>query len=130
MGEVPPLRLDGCRLLVVEDEYIVASDLAFCLGGFGAQVVGPVGTVRHALEILVKQGERLDGAVLDLNLNGEPAYPVADALIARGIPFVFATGYDDLVIAPAYAAIPRCAKPVDKSRLAELLAVGCAQPRR
>jgi CheY-like chemotaxis protein len=84
--------LHGRRLLVVEDEYLVAADLTESLEEMGAQVVGPVGSVEAALEKVRTDGHRLDGAVLDVNLRGERVYPVAEALAAHGVPFVFTTG--------------------------------------
>src|SRR5918997_490361 len=87
----------------------------------GVRVVGPVGSVDEALALVEAEG-RFDGAVLDLNLGNDRAYPVADALLARGVPFVFATGYGREVIPAAYAEVPRCEKPIEMSALAKLLA--------
>ena len=109
--------LAGCRLLLAEDEFLMAEDVSGDLLARGAEVVGPVASVAEALAV-VRAGGRLDGAILDLNLQGELAYPIADALIERGVPIVFATGYDRDVIAPPYRAIPRCEKPVTAARLA------------
>jgi CheY-like chemotaxis protein len=113
--------LKGRRVLVVEDEYLIAIDLASALEDAGAEVVGPTGTVAGALELLEKHGGHLDGAVLDVNVGDERVYPVADALAARGVPFVLATGYDETSVPVAYASAPRIEKPVDKSRLMRLL---------
>jgi len=109
------------RLLVVEDDYMLADDLASWLGALGAEVVGPVGCIHDALALIVGNG-RLDGALLDINLRGERVFPVADALAARRVPFVFTTGYDRVAIPPSYAAIPVCTKPTDARRLAQCLA--------
>lgn len=111
----------GRRVLVVEDEYFLADRLARDLCALGAEVVGPVPSVDDALD-LVEGGARLDGAVLDINLQGEMVYPVADALRARGVPFVFATGYDRTSIPAPYREVPRCEKPVDAQRIAAALA--------
>ncbi|MGF1627658.1 MAG: response regulator [Alphaproteobacteria bacterium] len=118
----------GKRLLVVEDEYLVATDLACALEAMGVMVVGPAGTVEDALDLVESDGGRLDGAVLDINLRGERVYPVADALTARGVPFVFATGYDMATVPETYAQVPRCEKPVDRARLTRLLSLN-RQPR-
>src|SRR3978361_396791 len=87
-------QLGGRCLLVVEDEDVVAADLAAALELLGAEVVGPAGSVEEALTLVENEGGRLDGAVLDINLRNERVYPVADVLAARGGPFVFTTRYD------------------------------------
>lgn len=112
--------LAGRRLLIVEDEYFLADDLASTLRAEGAEVVGLASNVDAALEMLESAGV-IDGAVVDLNLQGEMAYPVADALRAQNIPFVFATGYDLTAIEPGYRDLPRCEKPVKAQRIAQLL---------
>src|SRR5947209_12622044 len=117
MSKAAGLDLAGRRLLVVEDEYIVASDLAHALEDAGAEVVGPAGSVREALQFVQRDGGRLNGAVLDVNLRDERVYPVADALADLGVPFVLVTGYDETSILDAYAGAPRCEKPIDKQRL-------------
>lgn len=122
MREAPFEALRGRRLLIVEDEYTIAADLAHALADRGADVVGPVGSVADALALIAAE-ERLDGAVLDLNLRNDRVYAVADALVARGVPFVFATGYGREVIPDAYAQVPRCEKPVETSALAKQLAL-------
>ena len=121
MAEPRPDALRGRRLLVVEDEYLIAASLARELEGRGAEVVGPAGSVRDALALVEAAGGRLDGAVLDINLRGERVYPVADALAALGVPFVFVTGYDARVIPDAYAGVPRCEKPVSPALLSRVL---------
>lgn len=112
--------LEGRRLLVVEDEYFLAENMVSGLTERGAEVVGPVGDIDDALD-LIEDSERLDGAVLDLNLRGEMAFPVADALLERGIPFVFATGYDSASIPPRYKGVLRCEKPVNVPKIARAL---------
>ncbi|MDQ0995220.1 CheY-like chemotaxis protein [Phyllobacterium ifriqiyense] len=113
--------LEGKRLLVVEDEYLIAIDLAYFLEGLGAEIVGPAGSVEDALE-LVASHDGLDGAVLDINLRGRRVFPVADALASRNVPFVFTTGYDALVVPDEYESVPRCEKPIDQRLLASLIA--------
>ena len=109
------------RILVVEDEYLVAQDLADDLRALGAEVVGPLPSVQQALDA-VNSDPELDGAILDINLRGRMIFPVADQLAARHIPFFFTTGYDDGVIPDRYAAVPRCEKPVTAPRLKQALA--------
>lgn len=82
----------GLRVLLVEDEYLLADHLADVLASIGSTAVGPAGSVGHALE-LIRRAPRIDAAILDVNLDGERVYPVADMLRERGIPFVFSSGY-------------------------------------
>ncbi|WP_064706370.1 response regulator [Rhizobium bangladeshense] len=112
--------LVGRRLLIVEDEYLIARDLVQLLRNDGAEVIGPVATVDAALD-LIDETPSLDGAVLDINLQGEMAYPIADVLTKRGVPFVFATGYDDAAILGRYRDVPRCEKPVAILKIAQSL---------
>lgn len=112
--------LTGRNLLVVEDEYFLADDLAAKFRARGASVVGPAASVDEALELL-DGGAAVDGAVLDLNLQGEKAFPIADLLLARNVPFVFATGYDASAIPERFAGVKRCEKPVDAGKLARAL---------
>ncbi len=107
------------RVLVVEDEFFLADDMAEALRALGAEVVGPAPTRDLAMSLLA--GERVDAAVLDINLRGETIFPVADALRARGVPFVFATGYDEAATPPAYRNVPRWEKPFDPEELVRAL---------
>ena len=116
----PDLTLKGRRILVVEDEYMMAENLRQDLEKVGAQLVGPVPSVADALKILA-QADALDGAILDVNLRGEQAFPVADALRERGVPFVLATGYEQWALPETYKDVPRCDKPVDMRHLARAL---------
>lgn len=112
--------LSGRTILIVEDEYFLAQDLARELEGAGALIVGPASNVEDALD-LVEETASLDGAVLDVNLQGVMVYPVADALRQRGVPVVFITGYDAGHIPPAYRDIAFYQKPVASQVIAEIL---------
>jgi DNA-binding LytR/AlgR family response regulator len=114
-------RLRGRRLLVVEDEYLIAADLTASLESLGVEVIGPAASVEEALSFIENNYGRLDGAVLDINLRNERVYPVADALTALGVPFVFTTGYDAAAVPAAYARAPRCEKPIDETQLVRWL---------
>jgi DNA-binding LytR/AlgR family response regulator len=114
-------RLRGRRLLVVEDEYLIAADLTASLESLGVEVIGPAASVEEALSYIENNYGRLDGAVLDINLRNERVYPVADALTALGVPFVFTTGYDAAAVPAAYARAPRCEKPIDETQLVRWL---------
>ena len=117
--------LRGRRILVAEDEYFIADEVAEALAEAGAEVVGPAATV-EAAQALARAEERLDGAVLDANLGGAMIWPVLDALTARGVPVVLATGYDAGVIPKAHADLPRCEKPVAARDVLRALARGVA----
>ncbi|MBN9073127.1 MAG: response regulator [Rhizobiales bacterium] len=109
------------RILVAEDEYLLADELRMELTDAGAVVLGPVGTVGRAAD-LVQRETRIDGAILDVNLGGEMVYPVADLLVGRDTPFVFTTGYDASAIPSRYDHVPRYEKPVSMVELMEALA--------
>lgn len=98
------------RILVVEDEYLIATTLSDQLEGAGSIVVGPVASVETAIKAIESNPE-IDAAVLDFNLGGAMAYPVADALLARNIPFVFTSGYEDGALRNRYPQIRNCPKP-------------------
>ncbi|MBD8678349.1 response regulator [Sphingomonas sp. CFBP 13720] len=104
-------QLEGCRILVVEDEYLIADDLRLALIDAGADVLGPVPTVTAAQSVLAAES-RIDAALLDINLGGTMVFDLADALEARSVPFVFATGYDESAIPERFSAVPRLEKPV------------------
>ena len=114
--------LQGRRVLLVEDEFLIASDLVRLLRQQGAEVLGPASSVRAALDLLQTAVQGPDGAVLDVNLRGEMAFPVADALHARGVPFVFATGYTADMIPARYASVPCCEKPFEGPEIVRALA--------
>lgn len=109
---MPDRTLQDCRVLVVEDEYLLADELETELAGAGAAVLGPVGTVQDAIACIEAEAT-IDGAILDANLRGEMVFPAADLLLERGVPFVFTTGYDASVFPPRFGHIVRCEKPVN-----------------
>jgi ActR/RegA family two-component response regulator len=84
-------QLAGKRALIVEDDNVLAMHLAGELAAQGATVIGPAATVAEALDVIASS--ELDVAIVDINLGGKAAFPVADALADRRVPFVFATGY-------------------------------------
>lgn len=113
---VADMSLHGCRILVAEDEYMLADELAQELDDRGADVIGPAPTVEQAIG-LARATERLHGAILDVNLGGALVYPVAEVLHDRGVPIVFTTGYDADVVPAQFAGVPRCEKPVNIRRV-------------
>jgi DNA-binding NtrC family response regulator len=114
------LSLSGCTILVVEDEYLLADDLCSELADRDATVVGPAATVEQGVALLEESGD-LNGAILDVNLRGEPVFPLADALMARNVPFVFTTGYDASAIPERFDHVSRCEKPVHIGRVVEAI---------
>ena len=112
-------RLTDRRILVVDDMYFLADDIATALRGAGAVVVGPASSGAAALSLLAS--ERVDAAVLDINLHGDVVYPVADVLMARGKPFVFASGYGRASIPAAYRNVRLWEKPFDTGALVRSL---------
>lgn len=111
--------ISGRRVLVVEDEVLVSWVAQDMLADLGCVVVGPASSVEQALATIASTA--LDAAVVDINLNGHLSYPVADALIARGVPFVFVTGYDRGGIPEAYRVHPVLQKPLARGVLAEAI---------
>lgn len=109
------------RILIVEDEYLIAQDLADEVQRLGFEVVGPVGRLDDAVD-LVDRETGIDAAFLDVNLNGERVYAVADRLIARDVPVVLMTGYDESTIPDHYASIDSFTKPVTRGMLRSALA--------
>jgi CheY-like chemotaxis protein len=112
--------LSGRRILIIEDEHLVAEALSRALRLSGAVIVGPAATVEQALE-LTRATRCIDGALLDINLRGVPGYVVADALVARSVPFVFATGYGTSSIPERYRHIATLQKPFDPEQVAAAL---------
>jgi DNA-binding LytR/AlgR family response regulator len=95
----------------------VAQVVIDLLENAGAEVIGPIGSVNEALSLIADNNQRFDGAVLDVNLRGSKSYPIADALAARSIKFVFATGYGADALDAQYRRYPRCEKPFDQTAL-------------
>jgi CheY-like chemotaxis protein len=116
-----PAALSGLRLLVVEDEALIALMLKHMLDDLDCTVVAVAGTLTEAVE-LVQRGADVDAAVLDVNLGGgQRVYPVADLLAEKGVPFVFATGYGSDGIDPRFRGVPVISKPFQQNMLAMLL---------
>ena len=108
--------LEGVRVLVVEDEYLVAVLIEQILESAGCIVMGPVARILEALDAV--NDDDYDAAVLDVNLAGERINPVADALSERDVPFMFVTGYGANALPSEYAERPHICKPF---RMAELI---------
>ena len=112
--------LSGRRVLLIEDEYFLADDLAKAVTALGADVVGPVADVEEALRMCSKEAPP-DIAVLDINLKKRMIFPVAHELRSRGIPFIFISGYDREIVPDEFRDIVLLRKPIDNSAVAAAL---------
>lgn len=111
--------LKDLRILVVEDEFLVALEIERMIADLGCRVVGPVSSLEDALALA--RSEAIEGGILDVNVGGERIDPVAEALIARDIPFILSTGYTSSGISAELRDRPRLSKPFDDLQLAELM---------
>ena len=102
--------LAGRRVLVVEDEMMIAMLVEDMLGELGCAVVGPAHAVATALELASGEAE-IDAALLDINLGGQPVFAIADALRARGVPTIFSTGYGESGLRDVDRGAPVLQKP-------------------
>ncbi|MFN3354161.1 MAG: response regulator [Brevundimonas sp.] len=120
--------LSGRRVLIVEDESLVAMLIETILEDLGCQPVGPMSSIDEALEHL-KDGPELDAALLDVNLSGRQVFPVAEALDEKGVPFVFSTGYGEGGLPDRWRDRPTIQKPFTEAGLRQALyrAMGVAE---
>jgi CheY-like chemotaxis protein len=112
--------LSGRRLLVVEDEMMVLMLMEDILSDLGCESVTVAANVKQALALV--NAQLFDAAMLDVNLNGDKSFPIADALAARDVPFVFATGYGIDALTDNYRDRPHLAKPYSRKDVEEILA--------
>lgn len=115
-----PGALHHKSILIVEDDYILAKDLARQLDSEGARVIGPLPTVQAAFSMLTS-GEVVSSAVLDVKLGDGLVFPLADELQRRGVPFIFATGYEPDIIPARHIDSPLLRKPLDPATLVNAL---------
>jgi len=129
MTTLPPAggSLQGLRVLVVEDDYFIASEICTALRREGAAIIGPAPDLETGLATIRR--ELLDCAILDINLHGQLAFQIAAELRTRGIPSIFATGYDDSVIPENLADALRLEKPIDLTALLRAVASACPSVR-
>ena len=113
--------LSGRRVLVVEDELLVAMLLEDIVADLGAVLVGPATRIPKALEICEDASVGIDVAILDVNVGGSSVFPVADALTRRGVPFVFATGYGQGGLPDAWRDHPTLPKPFNQGQVEKAL---------
>jgi DNA-binding NtrC family response regulator len=116
-GDKP--SLEGRRILVVEDEFLLALEVEAALASFGCLVAGPFAKLGKAM--VAARATRLDGAVLDINLNGEMVYPLAELLDLAGVPFVFLTGYVPSDLPERFRRFRRLQKPLHAETLRRII---------
>lgn len=110
----------GRHILIVEDEFLIADELREAFEELGAVVVGPVATVEAALTIIGSR-KRIDAATIDVTLGRAKAFPVAEVLLERGLPFVLLTGYSDQALPDNLRDVPKCEKPFDMRKIVQAL---------
>lgn len=116
---VPRADLSGMSILVVEDEFYLAADIAEQIERLGGTVLGPC---PDALAGVAELDSSPHFAIVDINVGQGPSFEMAEALTKRGVPFLFLTGYDAATIPSEFAHIERIAKPADTSRVIEAIA--------
>ncbi len=126
-GDAAPAGLVGRRVLVVEDDWLLASEIANVLEAANCMVIGPAPTVAMALA-LVEGDPALDAALLDINLQGQVSYEVADLLRARGVRFAFVTGYPKTMLPRRFSDVPLYEKPFEPGRVLSGLLADDAEP--
>ena len=117
--------LKGARVLIVEDEYFLADDLARALRDAGGEPIGPVGTIDQAEDLVDR--ERLDAAILDLNLRGTMASEFIERLAATGLPCLIVSGYGDDALPASVSGVARVEKPISPASVVETLAAELAR---
>ncbi|WAJ29440.1 response regulator [Antarcticirhabdus aurantiaca] len=115
-----PMNLSGKRILIVEDDYFIAFDMACEFQDLGAVVLGPVPSMAQALALLAAD-DAVDGATLDINLPDGAVFPSAEELQRLGVPFVFSTSYEEQLIPAAFRHVPYHQKPQEAAWLARSL---------
>jgi len=123
-----PQPLGGHKVLIVEDRYLIACEMADEVAKLGGEVVGPASDLDGAAELLADAP--VDLALLDVNLEGEMVFPLAERLAGDGVPFLFLTGYDQDLLPDPWRDRPRLVKPVDGRILRqELVQLACKSGR-
>lgn len=115
--------LEDCRVLVAEDEYFLATHTARLLESAGAIVVGPISSLTALREQV--SAKSFDAALLDIRLDQDLIFPIADMLLQAGIPLAFLTGYDREVVPERFASVPICQKPCGDEVIVRMVAALC-----
>jgi DNA-binding response OmpR family regulator len=111
----PSTRASPASILIVEDEWLIAEQLASALRSSGCRVIGPVPSVDRARALIER--ERPSVALLDVNVRDGKCFPIADALRKSRTPFGFLTGFNEPDLPEDYRTVPRLTKPIDTSKL-------------
>ena len=119
--------MKDCRVLIIEDEYFLADDLVKALQALGAHVIGPVSELPDAISV---QRDDFDVAVIDINLRGYLAYPIADELMRIGKPFIFTTGYGADTIPHRFRQVQRFEKPYELENVTAAVTELCGRAIR
>lgn len=117
--------LDGLSVLIVEDEYFVATDLAMALEDAGARVAEPISNIHDAERATEGDARYVDVVILDVNLRGEMVFDLADRLLQSQVPFVFVTGYQCDSLPERYRGIPCLGKPCDDTEIVRVIRTVC-----
>jgi CheY-like chemotaxis protein len=122
MSEDGSADITGLKVLLVEDEALVAMLLEDMLADHGCEVAATASRIGQALALVADPNLQFDAAILDVNLGGDPIFPVAEALAARGAPFVFATGYGAGGLPESWRDRPTLQKPFSHQDVGKALA--------
>jgi DNA-binding response OmpR family regulator len=120
-----PEKTAGCRILVVEDETLITFQIEEVLEALECAMIGPIATLDGALRLA--QDAALDAAILDITVRGGKTYPVAEQLLARGVPVVLSSGYEDWALPNRLRGQPRLNKPFTTAELEEQVRFLCGE---
>lgn len=120
MADMPVPDLNGRRVLVVEDEFMVGIAICRELESFGATIAGFCADVGNSLSC-IDAASAIDLAIVDLNLGGDRSAPVVDALLDRGVPVILCTGYEASSVEDRFRSLPRCEKPFTRNAMVRQL---------
>ncbi len=104
-------HLEQSRILIAEDDHLIAAKLGYGLAELGASILGPASSMQEAIVLLVREG-RPDGAILDVGLGGAPAFALADILMQCDVPIIFTANHYPMIMPPRFASVPLLHKPV------------------
>lgn len=120
-----PIHLNGKRILVVEDETLIAMELAAILEEAGAEVIGPANSIEQAHTLIAAQSLKVQAALLDINVAGASIESVAEALSGAGVPYAFTTGYGSAEVTEASPQVPVLRKPFTPTQVLSVLKMLC-----